>query len=176
MYLSFQIKEKVNSASVSKHKDVKYYEAGCICVPFPQVPSTGDPPTLSVPFPKTSVTHCLLADFNIILYNSTKISLERDLAIAPNSFLVDTETTASKLKISSRSVTVGTARQNTCYQKAPGEPLRDDSVHTHAGSSPQREWVTFLYIHLQIHLLYMLYSSNQRNISVLLHQFTSPLT
>lgn len=173
MYLSFQIKEKVNSASVSKHKDVKYYEAGCICVPFPQVPSTGDPPTLSVPFPKTSVTHCLLADFNIILYNSTKISLERDLAIAPNSFLVDTETTASKLKISSRSVTVGTARQNTCYQKAPGEPLRDDSVHTHAGSSPQREWVTFLYIHLQIHLLH---SSNQRNISVLLHQFTSPFT
>lgn len=138
MYLSFQIKEKVNSASVSKHKDVKYYEAGCICVPFPQVPSTGDPPTLFVPFPKTSVTHCLLADFNIILYNSTKISLERDLAIAPNSFLVDTETTASKLKISSRSVTVGTARQNTCYQKAPGEPLRDDSVHTHAGSFPPK--------------------------------------
>ena len=69
-----------------------------------------DPPTLFVSFPKTSVTHCLLADFNIILYNSTKISMERGLAIAPDSFLVDIVTTASKLKISSRSVTVGTTR------------------------------------------------------------------
>lgn len=136
MYLSFQIKEKVNRASVSKHKDVKYYEAGCICVPFSQVPSTDDPPTLFVPFPKTSVTHSLLANCNIILYSSTKTSLERDLAIAPNSFLVDIETTASKLKISSRSVIVRTTRQNTCYQKAPGKPLRDDSMHTHAGSFP----------------------------------------
>lgn len=121
-------------ADVSTYKDVKYDEVGCICFhAFSQISSPGHTFPLFAPFPKIFVTH-----------GSTSLSscttlprylMQRDLKIAPNSFLIDTETTDSESKISRHGLMGGITRQNTCYRKAPGKPIRNNSMHTEGSFS-----------------------------------------